>query len=174
MHILITGASSDVTKVLAQELLKQEHTVTLTCSSENSLQENSIFWEKEISNKKLSLIKFSLQHPEINKQNIISLNCDAVVLNAWSKVEKLEIFHTIENQVIEDQFNINVKGNCELLKYLIPGMVERNLGRILFISTLATVSGTGLYAPYSMGKAAIEALIKNIACLLYTSPSPRD
>ena len=159
MNILITGASSDVSKALTEILLKEGHSVILTCSSDESIETNSKLWK----DKNVDFIKFNLESPEKSEKEFTSKKIDAVVLNAWNKVDKLKNFHEFTSDEIEKEFSINVRGNSELIRYILPSMMKNNLGRILFISSMVTVSGTSKYGPYGMAKAAIEALMRNIA-----------
>ena len=70
------------------------------------------------------------------------------------EVERAEYSRTLE---------ININSNREILKALLPGMLNRKFGRIVAISSAyATIARDGR-SSYSISKAALEALIRSIA-----------
>ena len=54
-------------------------------------------------------------------------------------------------------------GNVWLLRRVLPSMVEARWGRIVFISSVSTVNGTGRYGAYVLCKSALEGLVRNLA-----------
>ena len=75
-------------------------------------------------------------------------------------------------------FDVNVNGVFYCNKHVVKSMRERNYGRIINIASIAGKEGNPNAPAYSASKAAVIGLTKSLgketACLLYTSPSPRD
>lgn len=161
MKYLITGSNSDISKALGHELLELGHEVVFTCSSEESQKKAEEYWKSE--NKSVSFVQYSFSSPEKSEKEIEALNLDGVVLNAWKKVEELKDFHEVTDEEIDEELLENVKGNLKLLKMIIPGMIDKKMGRILYVSSVAATSGTSKYGLYCLGKSAVEGLIKNLA-----------
>ena len=67
-----------------------------------------------------------------------------------------------------DQWNkivqINLMGTFNCCRAIVPNMIKNNYGRIVNVASVAGKDGNANASAYSSGK----------ACLLYTSPSPRD
>ena len=82
----------------------------------------------------------------------------------------------------QDIFNL-APGTYNLTKAFIKNMVKNKNGRIINISSVSGLMGNAGQVNYSSSKAALNGFTKslakeigsrNITCLLYTSPSPRD
>ena len=163
MNILITGGRSD----MAQEMVKLYTELGHNCIVTASTNENIDKLKEIYKDTTVRLMLFSLQDAANSKtplNDILeSTGIDILVLNAWNKVDELKLFHKHSDQSFKTELDGNVKGNIWLIKEILPHMVENNFGRILFISSIAAISGAGLYGPYCLGKAAIEGLIYNLA-----------
>ena len=79
--------------------------------------------------------------------------------------------------------NLNLNAVFYCCKAVVPFMEKNNYGRIVNIASIAGKEGNPNASAYSTSKAGVIGLTKslgkelaqkNIACLLYTSPSPRD
>ncbi|SEW53082.1 SDR family NAD(P)-dependent oxidoreductase [Chitinophaga arvensicola] len=62
-------------------------------------------------------------------------------------------------------FNINVLSGVRLSKYLLPRMLEKQAGRIIFISSEAGVNVPGNMIHYGVSKTAMMALSRGLATL---------
>lgn len=61
--------------------------------------------------------------------------------------------------------NINATGTFLVTKRVVPGMIERGVGRIVSLSSTAAQNGGGTYSKsaYSASKAAIEGMTRSVA-----------
>lgn len=59
--------------------------------------------------------------------------------------------------------DINLKGTWHLINAVVPGMAERNYGKIINVSSVAGVMGVGGYALYSATKAALIMMTRALA-----------
>lgn len=59
-------------------------------------------------------------------------------------------------------YDVNVIGAVQLMRALIPGMVERGWGRVVNIASVAGKEGTPRMAAYSASKAALLAATKSV------------
>ena len=81
---------------------------------------------------------------------------------------------------------INLIGTFNCCRSIVPNMIKNNYGRIVNVASVAGKDGNANASAYSVGKAGAIGLTKSLgkeladkniavnACLLYTSPSPRD
>lgn len=163
MRVLITGSNSDMARALTFELVRRNDEVILTYSSETSKKTSEDYLKEAGLLDKVSLIEFNFKRPQEIKSKVESLRPDALVMNAWKKVDELKDFHEFNAEEIASELDENIKANILLLQYILPNMIQNKLGRILFISSVAATSGTSKYGLYCLGKSALEGLISNIA-----------
>ena len=72
-------------------------------------------------------------------------------------------------------FAVNLKSAYLAMKHVVPVMVGQGGGSIINISSVASIRHVGIsYVSYGASKAAMNQMTRTSACLLYTSPSPRD
>ena len=60
-------------------------------------------------------------------------------------------------------FNVNVKSSFMITKGLLPKMIEKKSGKILFVSSIWGNSGASMESVYSASKGAIISLAKSLA-----------
>ena len=68
----------------------------------------------------------------------------------------------ISREVLEKQFQTNVFGWHELTNLVLPSMKERNLGRIVYISSVLGFVAMPFRGPYVASKFAIEGLVDTL------------
>jgi 3-oxoacyl-[acyl-carrier protein] reductase len=86
---------------------------------------------------------------------------DVLVANAGSGV--LLPWQEVDDETWEHTFAVNVTAVWQLTRALLPGMVERGFGRILFVSSVAALTG-GMVGPhYAASKAALHGLMHHLA-----------
>ena len=164
MKILITGGRSEMCQEMVKLYLSQGHSVIVTASSIESKPEvEKIYNELQLV---VRVIVFNFSDIDSSKKEIEALlktGIDSLVLNAWSKVDELKLFHESTDLDIDLELNQNIKANTWLLRETVGSMKDQSFGRILFISSVASIAGANHYGLYCLGKAAIEGLILNIA-----------
>jgi NAD(P)-dependent dehydrogenase (short-subunit alcohol dehydrogenase family) len=69
---------------------------------------------------------------------------------------------TTEDEV-DRMIDINLKGAWNLINAVVPGMAERNYGKIINVSSVAGVLGVGNYALYSATKGALIMMTRALA-----------
>lgn len=163
MNILITGGSSEIAQAIAKKRIEQGDNITITCSSEESLADTLRCYREQ--NLSVNGIVYNFDQPEKSTHCIenISKPIDAVILNAFTRVEKIRKLHDLPYQIIQEYINRNLQGNIWLIHYLLPHMLGNQFGRFVFISSLSSISGTSRYGAYCAAKAAMEGLFLNLA-----------
>ncbi len=164
MISLVTGGNSDIGFSLASELYKRGDKIIVSASTESS----SKIMKKRYDSADIPMeaIIFDLSHPKesINAlKTVTSSGIDNLILNAWTRIPANKRLHELGDHFFQQHIQENVVGNTWLLQQTLPKMLENKYGRIVFISSMSTVTGTGRYAPYIAGKSAMEGLMKNIA-----------
>lgn len=164
MNLLITGGSSDLAKAFVKRRLQQNDQICITCSNEESLKQTLKNYQEQQMNVRGFIYDFS--KPEASEQDLNRLmeeGLDAVIFNAFSRVTQLRKFHALSYSSIRQYLDINVNGNLWLIHKLLPVFLKQKFGRLVLISSLATVVGTSRYPAYCASKAALEGLFMNLA-----------
>jgi 3-oxoacyl-[acyl-carrier protein] reductase len=69
----------------------------------------------------------------------------------------------VDDETWERTFAVNVTAVWQLTRALLPGMVERGFGRILFVSSVAALNGGVVGPHYAASKAALHGLMHHLA-----------
>lgn len=164
MRVLITGGSSDIALAIAKRRIALGDDVVITCSSEQSLKNTLIkYQEQELQ---VEGIVYSFEEPHLDEaatQLIDEKGIDAIILNAFSRMPAYKKIHELPIELINQYISQNIQGNIWLVHHLLPSMITKQFGRIVFISSLSAQTGTSLYGIYCTAKAAIEGFILNLA-----------
>lgn len=86
---------------------------------------------------------------------------DILVCNAGQR-DRRE-FLTTSRETLEELLDINLSANFELAHRLVPGMIEARHGRILFVTSIAALQGTGRGPTYSASKGGLAAMARALA-----------
>lgn len=69
----------------------------------------------------------------------------------------------IEERAFDKIIDVNVKANLWLAKLVLPSMAERGGGALVFISSIAGVTGTDDIGAYGLSKAALSSMVRSLA-----------
>jgi 3-oxoacyl-[acyl-carrier protein] reductase len=86
--------------------------------------------------------------------DVLVANAGAGVRRPWQEVDDELWAHTLA---------VNVTAVWQLTRALLPGMVERGFGRILFVSSVAAFNGGVVGPHYAASKAALHGLMHHLA-----------
>lgn len=161
---LVTGASSGIGKAIAEALGKNGATVIVSSNDlegcRNVVQE---FTKKGIS-------AYSIPCEMTQKNDIDELV--KVSISNYGKIDILvscvgiateESFLEIDSDKFKESIEINLQSAIYLTKQILPGMVKRKNGVIIYIGSIAAVRGNKNIGLYGISKAGLVQLAKNIA-----------
>lgn len=144
--ILITGATSGVGFALTKQLLAEGHHVTATGRSKD------VLWE--LQNDGAHAIPADLA--KIGEAERLVERIDTLDVAIFSA--GLGLFgpaHEMPDDAIDKMLDLNVKVPMLLAKRLLPGMIERGSGQLIFIGSQAGKVATPQSAIYAATKHAI-------------------
>jgi short-subunit dehydrogenase len=155
--VLITGCSSGIGLCLAHGLRSAGYHVFATARKEDDVSKL----------KKLGFDAFLLDLSSSNsiKTAIYELfqktdSLYALINNgAYGQAGALE---DISRKALEKQFQVNVFGWHELTNLILPSMKEKNIGRIVYISSVLGFVAMPFRGPYVASKFAIEGLVDTL------------
>jgi 3-oxoacyl-[acyl-carrier protein] reductase len=162
MKVLITGGRSELAQGMVEKLLTEGHDISVTASTAESVDDVKEIYKSQ----NVKVLEYNLSKPDelsSEMRTYLEEECDALILNAATKVEKLKLFHHLKKEDIQQSLESDVLGNCVLIQNALTGMIKKKNGRIIFISSTTSIMGTSRYGLYSLTKNALEGLILNLA-----------
>ncbi len=159
MKILITGASSGLGAELARQYAKENNELILLARREEkllALKEELLSQAKNIKIVVIDLTNFELLQTKIKEIGVV----DMVILNAGISLGHSNTIPTI--QEFQNLYNINVLANHAILEILLPLFKQQKSGKIVFISSLASLFTMPSSKVYSSSKRALNAYAEGI------------
>jgi short-subunit dehydrogenase len=158
--IVITGASSGLGLEITKNLSNYDAKI-IVCSRSISKLKKNFSKKKNIFCKKVNLTNFN----EIKKFITFAIKkfkkIDILINNAGI-TENIEV-EKLDYKSLQQVFKTNLFAPFVLIKYLIPIMKKNNFGRIINISSGASVNCTPGYSAYSASKAGLNTLTKSVS-----------
>ncbi|MBB1626377.1 SDR family oxidoreductase [Achromobacter sp. UMC71] len=151
--ILITGASSGFGRGAAIELARQGHQVVAT--AETWPQVRSLRADAADAGVKMEVIKLNLLD-SIDIAHAGKFDPDVLVLNAG--VMEGGSIADIPMQRVRESFDINVFGHLQLVQAIVPKMVARRSGKVVWTSSMGGILVVPFLGVYCATKHAIEAI----------------
>ncbi|MFC6464519.1 SDR family oxidoreductase [Marinilactibacillus sp. GCM10026970] len=156
--ILITGAGTGFGKMFAIELAKMGKEVIAT--TEVYSQVSAL--EKEVKEQGLTMQidKLDVTDPK-DREKAWNWDIDVLVNNAAIKEGGALV--DIPEDNLRNQFDVNVIGPVLLTQGFARKMIEKNKGRIVFVSSISGMMVNPFSGPYSASKYATEALVNTLS-----------
>ncbi len=159
MKILITGASSGLGAELARQYATEENELILLARREDKLFKlRSELFEKckSVDVVVADVTAFSDLQEKINQIGSV----DMVILNAGVSLGHSDSIPTIEE--FKNLYDVNVLSNHAILEILLPRFKEQQSGKIVFISSLASLFSMPSSKVYSSSKRALNAYAEGV------------
>ncbi len=159
MKILITGASSGIGEALSRLYATKENELYLLARREERLQK----LQNELAplSKKIETIVCDVTDFDKLQQKMRELSdVDMVILNAG-----ISLGHSLEITPFEEfkrLYDVNVLSNHAILEILLPKLLEKKSGKIVFISSLASIFSMPSSKVYSSSKRALNAYAEGL------------
>lgn len=151
--ILITGASSGFGRGAAIELARLGHQVVAT--AETWPQVRSLRADAAEAGVDMEVIKLNLLD-SIDIAHAGKFDPDVLVLNAG--VMEGGSIADIPMQRVRESFDINVFGHLQLVQAIVPKMVARRSGKVVWTSSMGGILVVPFLGVYCATKHAIEAI----------------
>ena len=159
MKILITGASSGIGAELARQYATKDNELILLARREEKLQE----LKSELKNltKSTTIIVADVTKFEELQERVKTVgSVDMVILNAGISIgHSLDITPFSEFKKLYD---VNILSNHAILEVLLPHFLAQKSGKIVFISSLASLISMPSSMVYSSSKRAVNAYAEGI------------
>lgn len=159
MKILITGASSGIGEELARQYATKDNSLILLARREDKLFKlRSELFEKA---KSVDVVVADVTEFETLQEKVMACgNLDMVILNAGISVGHSEEITTFLE--FKKLYDVNVLSNHAILEVLLPMFQAQKSGKIVFISSLASLFSMPSSKAYSSSKRALNAYAEAI------------
>ncbi len=159
MKILITGASSGLGEELARSYANEDNELFLLARRETRLL--NLQKELEPHTKKVKIIVADVTKFDELQKKIKTIGAvDMVILNAGISVGHSKDITPIDE--FKNLYDVNVISNHAILEVLLPHFVAQKSGKIVFISSLASLFSMPSSKVYSSSKRALNAYAEGI------------
>lgn len=157
--VLITGVSRGLGKILAEYLIDQDFIVYGTVRDKSQFEDSDNLKYISLDLQKQASIDRALEY-----LFSITDNLDAVIHNAG--IAYLNPADELEDEERRKIFEVNFFGPIYLTEKILPYFRKSNNGKIIFISSIASVDPWPSLGVYSASKAALEKVAFEWAVLL--------
>ena len=160
MKILITGASSGIGAELARQYVNSENELVLLARREQKLQ--ILHDDLKDKCKNIEIIVADVTDFKVLQEKIEAMGIvDMVILNAGVSLgHNSDKIPTIDE--FQNLYDVNVLSNHAILEVLLPKFKVKKSGKIVFISSLASLFSMPSAKVYSSSKRALNAYAEGV------------
>lgn len=167
--VLITGSSRGIGKIIALSFLKEGANVVINGRDDNTLKKTYKEFSDVYSDKNISIYR-----GDLTVMNNISYCIDSVI-KRFGKIDilvanigtgKSKLGLLADHQEWERMFRLNLIGNINIVREIIPLMQKNGGGSIIFISSITGREVIGAPIPYSVAKSGLISASKNFSHIL--------
>jgi len=151
--VLITGATSGFGAGVALELARSRFDVT--AAGQTWQQVTSLRERAHAEKAQLDVIKLDVLETQ-DVAHAAQRDVDILILNAG--VQEAGSLVDIPLDRLRHSFEVNVLAHLDLAQRLIPAMMKRKRGRVIWMSSQAGLMGVPFLGAYAASKHAIEAI----------------
>lgn len=164
---LLTGASKGMGLEMAKGLAEHGATVVISARTQDELDTAAGSINEAIGEKRAYGIASNIVHKEklqelVDKTHDVAGAIDIVVGNAGVNPYFGPIAG-ISDEQYERTMNANVQSNLWLAKMVVPDMVAKGSGSMMFTSSIGAFKASDMLGTYGMSKLALIGLVRNLA-----------
>jgi 3-oxoacyl-[acyl-carrier protein] reductase len=161
---LITGASGGIGGAIAVSLAQAGAAVVLTYSGHRD-QAEDVATQITAAGGTATVLRADLGVAGAGRDLVRQVTAggpvDVLVANAGTGIQTP--WDQLDDELWERTFAVNVTASWQMTQAVVPGMVERGFGRVLYVSSIAALNG-GIIGPhYAASKAALHGLMHHMA-----------
>lgn len=162
---MVTGASGGIGAAIARMLADGGADVALTYNG-NREDAEEVARSVRAAGRRAQTLQADFADPEVPEQlapRVSEELGDVDVLVAAAGSGEKRSWEDVDRQLWDRTLEVNLSAPFFLAQRLLPGMVERGYGRLLFLSSIAALTGGVLGAHYAASKAALHGLTHYLA-----------
>jgi 3-oxoacyl-[acyl-carrier protein] reductase len=162
---LLTGASGGIGKAIARRLAEEGADLCLAYGRHADDAESVAEYARELG-RRVTTIAADMSDPQALAEVITRTNdelgqVELLVANAGTA--DVKGWQDIDLESWNATLAVNLTAPFLLAQRVLPGMIEHKFGRILFISSVAAITGGVVGAHYAASKAGLHGLMHHLA-----------
>ena len=159
-HVAITGATGGIGRALAKQFAEAGYRVSAIARDAAKLESLST------SHPRIKSFVADVADPQSCSRALATAAedngpVDALIANA--AIYPQGFFVDQPAEVFSATLRVNIEGVANSIRPVLPGMLERNLGRIVVMGSLTDIGAPAGSSAYSVSKGAIHPLVRTIA-----------
>jgi NAD(P)-dependent dehydrogenase (short-subunit alcohol dehydrogenase family) len=154
---LVTGATGGIGLAIAQELAREGAAVTITGRAQGKIQQAL----DTVGNSAKAIVA-DLSNESGTELLFARLSRIDILVNNLGIYEPKEFVDITEDDWLRF-FQVNVMSGVRLARHYLPGMLDRNWGRLIFISSESAIQTPPEMIHYGMTKSAQLAISRGLA-----------
>lgn len=162
--VLVTGGNRGIGLEIVRGFAKEGYKILLGCRREEDGEEI----KKDIVGKDIQIVEIDLSNTAAVKENVsralgVYGDIDVLVNNAG--IMEDASWEDLDPASIAQSMQVHVNGPFALIQQVLPGMLKKNYGRIVNMSSGYGAFSENMQGPlaYAVSKAALNALTLNMA-----------
>ncbi len=160
-NVLVIGASGDIGAAITKRLAQEGYHLILHYYSNRAAID--ALWNDETEQQILQLIQADLSNQEGIEQLLASLvfNVDSIIFASGRAAYGL--FQEMDEGTINEMLYLHVKAPLLITKQILPELIRKNSGHIIFITSIWGEIGASNEVLYSTVKGAQNSFVKALA-----------
>ena len=158
---LVTGSTAGIGLAIAKTMAKEGATVIVNGRSQDSVEEAISQVQSEATGKVMGLVADLSSNEGVSKATEQYPQLDILVNNLG--LYETKSFNEITDDDWQKLFDTNVMSGVRLSRAYLPKMLDKNWGRIIFISSESALNIPQEMIHYGMSKAAQIAVARGLA-----------
>ena len=162
---LLTGASGGIGKAIGRRLADEGADLCLTYGRHADDAESLAAHARELG-RRVTVVAADLSDPEapaalvehanseLGRVDLLIANAGSADIKGWQNIDLASWNATLA---------VNLTAPFLFAQQVLPGMIERKFGRILFVSSVAALTGGLVGAHYAASKAGLHGLMHHLA-----------
>jgi len=159
--VLVTGSTSNIGYATARAFLREGATVIVNSNDPNAVATAIESLRKETGRTPLGFTADVTKADDIEKLVAVHPRVDVLVNNVGGMI--VSDFLKSTDKQWDDSWQLNVMSGVRLSRHYLPGMRERNWGRVIFISSESALQIPTESIAYGAVKAAVIATARGLA-----------
>lgn len=163
--VLLTGASGGIGQALGRRLADEGYDMCVSYGRHGDDAASVVEYARE-RGRRATAVQADLADPaapaalvaaaeaELGAVDVLVANAGTADVKGWRNIDLAAWNHTL---------SVNLTAPFLLAQAVLPGMVERRWGRILFVSSVAAFTGGVVGAHYAASKAGLHGLMHHLA-----------
>jgi len=160
---VVTGCTHGIGLAYCRELAKRKINLILVARNAELLQKVSSAFEEKYGIETIIVVADLSDTRNFETiENALADKDIGVLINNAAYSHEAGLYHTISDESIDKVLNVNVRSTLFLTKLVLPGMLRKNKGAIVNVSSVIAFIPGNFFSVYGAGKALIDKFTETL------------